>query len=461
MGKLTTTTTITCSVPNPSCDHDILAVMCQLTDAPAVSFENKADALNLQIKSTNAFTKRTTESTAVSLVGCVRYLATSANNNGGGAAAAAAGSLMGDSDAAVAEVESWIASVEQTLMPITRGGAGELLVETVQDFINKVGTHLGGSSYLVGDSATAADVCVAMALVAIGTKYFSGKLTWPSKTLAWMETIFGQLDAVVDSVGRMAWAGFKDLNASSNGATAPPAATAAPAPTAPAATAATGGDNEIINLLQSQGVEYSLYDHPLSETAEDLVVNAPLPDGETHTKNLFMKDKKNGMVCVTVATNAKTTTPVNTKNLGKLMGLTGKVNFRMADEALLLEHLKCKKGCLGPLCMAIATSSSGDDKITFVMDKSLLTYQKIHSHPLRNDQSVSMTPDALLGVLMNAGVEPMLVEFEPEASTPADGGGGGSGGGGDASAAKPKEEAQKKGEKKGPAGGGNKKTVKK
>ena len=44
MGKLTTTTTITCSVPNPSCDHDILAVMCQLTDAPAVSFENKADA---------------------------------------------------------------------------------------------------------------------------------------------------------------------------------------------------------------------------------------------------------------------------------------------------------------------------------------------------------------------------------------------------------------------------------
>jgi len=232
--------------------------MCQLTDAPAVSFENKADALNLQIKSTNAFTKRTTESTAVSLVGCVRYLATSANNNGGGAAAAAAGSLMGDSDAAVAEVESWIASVEQTLMPITRGGAGELLVETVQDFINKVGTHLGGSSYLVGDSATAADVCVAMALVAIGTKYFSGKLTWPSKTLAWMETIFGQLDAVVDSVGRMAWAGFKDLNASSNGATAPPAATAAPAPTAPAATAATGGDNEIINLLQSQGVEYSL-----------------------------------------------------------------------------------------------------------------------------------------------------------------------------------------------------------
>lgn len=459
MVKKTNQTTAVCRLPIPSCEFDIVTVISQLVDTK-LQFEAADGALDLHVTTFNAFTQKTTAFTAVSLVGIVRYLTTNSD-------------LW---DGEQGQVESWIRSCEQTLMPILRNKQqGDLLLETVQDFINRVDAYLfqNDQTFLVGDNATAADVCLAIPLTVIALEHFTS-LTWPQQSFRWVQTVLSQLEAVVDEVDSMAWSKWKgklkEGEESPSERPAPAVKTAATSSAAVRTAASTSsaapvaaGDNKILNLLAEYGLEHKAYEHALSMTAEELVANVPLPEGETHTKNLFLRDKKHGLFLITVATNPKTTTHVDTKNLGKLLGLQGKTNLRLADEALLMEHLQAKPGCVGPLCAALAKQDA-DPKVQLVLDDTLLkNYSKIHSHPLRNDMSVAMTPDALQEYLKKAGVEPMIIEFgtasdagatalpgkvpsnrPPAAKQPP----------------KPQQEA-KKGEGKKPAQNQNKKTVKK
>lgn len=189
-------------------------------------------------------------------------------------------------------------------------------------------------------------------------------------------------------------------------------------------------ENPILRVLGQWGITPAggaVYAHPACATAEELVNNVPLPDPVTHshTKNLFLKDKKHGMFLVTVRPSAQ----VNTKTLGELLHLSGKTNLRLADESILWEELRVKPGCVGPLCLVqegirinnnnnkSTTTSEMDNKtssITFVLDQALLQYSVIHSHPLRNDVSVPLSTADFQTVLQKAGVEPILLEF-PEA----------------------------------------------
>lgn len=99
-------------------------------------------------------------------------------------------------------------------------------------------------------------------------------------------------------------------------------------------------------------------------------------------------------------------TDVNTKELGSLLKLEGKVNLRLADEALLMEKLGVKKGCVGPLCIMNNT----DKDITLVLDEKLLSKELIHSHPMRNDASVSLKPEDLMA-FVKGYAEPVICKF--------------------------------------------------
>ena len=172
------------------------------------------------------------------------------------------------------------------------------------------------------------------------------------------------------------------------------------------------GSNPIVAKLDSLSIPHTTYAHTLCTTADELVSNVPLTgEDEGHTKNLFLRDKKHGLFLVTAATDAA----VNTKELGKMLGLQGKTNLRMADEAILLEKLGCKKGCVGPLSMM----NNADGDVTLVVDESLLKLSKVHSHPLRNDASTSMVPSDLIRFLKEVGVEPTLLEFGKKGDEPA------------------------------------------
>lgn len=172
--------------------------------------------------------------------------------------------------------------------------------------------------------------------------------------------------------------------------------------------------NPIVEKLNTLSIPHTTYSHALSMTADELVANVPLPSetNESHTKNLFFKDKKHGFFLVTTCTDAE----MNTKELGKMLKLEGKVNLRLADEKLLIEKLGCKKGCVGPLSIMNNT----DKDIVLVLDEALMSMSKIHSHPLRNDASTALVPSDLLQFLKEAGVDkPTMLSFPKKGDAPA------------------------------------------
>jgi prolyl-tRNA synthetase len=174
--------------------------------------------------------------------------------------------------------------------------------------------------------------------------------------------------------------------------------------------AATGGSsdfsmNEIVKKLNELSISHTTYAHTLSIKVEELLQNVPLAAGETHTKNVFFKDKKHGMFLVCV----KPDSDVNTKALGKALELKGKVNLRLANEDLLMEKLGVKTGCVGPLSIINNT----DKDVTLVLDEGLFAddVKKIHSHPLTNEASTALVPADLKKYLEAAGVEAVILPF--------------------------------------------------
>jgi len=243
-----------------------------------------------------------------------------------------------------------------------------------QDLVDKVETHLleSDSTYLVGDFATAADVCVAIWIL-----QYAGGVCELQQTKAWQTTIL--VHSTIQSV-----------------LTTP---------------TSTSSDNAIVNQLTEWNIDFQKYDHVKCMTAEELVENVPIDNAETesHTKNLFLKDKKHGLFLIT----AKPTTQFSTRALGNLLGLTGKVNLRLADAAVLKEFLKVEPGCVGPLAIV----NDLEKKVTLVLDQALLDLEKIHSHPLINTSSVVLTPTALQVYLEKAGANVVVVDFSsPESA---------------------------------------------
>ncbi len=249
----------------------------------------------------------------------------------------------------------------------------------MEDFAAKIDASVGDGMFLT-DKFTAADVCISIWLAMAMEK--CGLTSIPDKASAWAASTLAALKPYSTVVGT--------LSGVLSGET----------PAIPSELA----DNALVLKLTEFGIDFQAYTHTTCMTAEELVENVALPsEKETHTKNLFFKDKKHGLFLVVHATK----TNMNTKQLGKLLNLDGKVNMRLAEAEFLDEKLGVKPGCVGPLC--IINDSSKEIKL--VLDKALMDYDFIHSHPLRNDASVKLTPVALQEYLSKAGIEATIVDF--------------------------------------------------
>jgi len=272
-------------------------------------------------------------------------------------------------------------------------------------FLSKLEAHInknGDNSYLMGEFS-AADVCVSVwcASVMIKLDLVSEKQKsvcgWISNTLKALSTfdenkvskLLSDLELGMTSklVGNLKVDDTQENNLFS--------------------------DNPCVSKLNEFGLDFEVYAHETCMTADELVEKVSLPSDEkgTHTKNLFFKDKKHGLFLVTHAVSST----FNTKQLGGLLGLQGKVNMRLANAEALEKHLKVKPGCVGPLCIVNDESK----EVTLVVDKTLLdgSYDYIHSHPLRNDASVKMKPSVLEEFFKKAGVEPSAVDFSEKESS--------------------------------------------
>eukprot|EP00559_Dactyliosolen_fragilissimus_P001160 CAMPEP_0184864196 /NCGR_PEP_ID=MMETSP0580-20130426/14077_1 /TAXON_ID=1118495 /ORGANISM="Dactyliosolen fragilissimus" /LENGTH=1029 /DNA_ID=CAMNT_0027362881 /DNA_START=9 /DNA_END=3095 /DNA_ORIENTATION=+ len=443
-------------------------------------------ALEMTVTSHNAFNAVRSSYTARGLTGCARVICRAVPESGlwgdlGGGGGRGDGGLI---DCGL--VESWIETAADCLIgPAYIAGDARVkdpqFKSQVESFAKNIEDHLFNTSntFLVGDMATAADVVVSILLADAASRTGVAKI--PEQTYRLLSTIL-QNPTIVKTVGKVDIPLVGDASPTEKKSTKkeevaktekeatpkkdtlpdkvkapkkekkvqaqasapknqvpkkeePPLpdlkdeepVEVTPTPTStPTPQTSTQGDfasNAIVQKLDSLSIPHTTYSHKLSETVDDLLKNVPLPSNETHTKNLFFKDKKHGLFLVSV----KADSDVNTKQLGKALKLEGKVNLRLADETLLMDCLGVKKGCVGPLAILhnIAVAAADEaKKVTLVLDERLFgtDIAKIHSHPLTNDVSTALLPSNLKLFVEKIGVDPTCITFEVKGASSSDGG---------------------------------------
>ncbi len=158
------------------------------------------------------------------------------------------------------------------------------------------------------------------------------------------------------------------------------------------------GPEDLFAALDALGIAHSTRNHPAVFTvSESQSLRDVIPGG--HTKNLFVKDKKDNFFLLTVEETAE----VNLKTVHTLIGARGRVSFGKPER--LMEFL----GVIPGAVTAFGVINDTDNRVQVVLDEALLAHGTINAHPLRNDATTSIGRDDLIRFLESTGHKPLIV----------------------------------------------------
>ena len=162
------------------------------------------------------------------------------------------------------------------------------------------------------------------------------------------------------------------------------------------------GEAGLLADLGTLAIPFAAHEHDAVFTvAESDAVNADIPGA--HTKNLFLKDKKDQLWLVTAAAY----TSVDLKGLPDLIG-AGRLSFGSPER--LMDNLGVTPGSVTPLALINDTAR----RLRFVLDEKLTQCSTVNCHPLRNDMTTCLAPDALLRLLRHWGYDPVVARLEKQ-----------------------------------------------
>jgi Ala-tRNA(Pro) deacylase len=151
-------------------------------------------------------------------------------------------------------------------------------------------------------------------------------------------------------------------------------------------------EQDLFARLAELGIETKTVRHPpLFTVADSQALRGELDGG--HTKNLFVKDRKDSFFLLVVEEDAE----IDLKQVHHLIGAAGKVSFGKPEK--LMEYLGVIPGAVTAL--AIINDTGLAVKIFF--DEALLRHDVINAHPLVNDATTSIARDDLLHFVETTG----------------------------------------------------------
>jgi Ala-tRNA(Pro) deacylase len=154
---------------------------------------------------------------------------------------------------------------------------------------------------------------------------------------------------------------------------------------------------DLAQCLQRLGIATVTVEHPpLFTVEESRALRGEIPGG--HTKNLFLKDKKNQVFLVVAEEDAE----IDMKSLHKRIG-SARLSF--ARPELLAELLGVAPGAVTPFG-AINDSSR---RVTVILDERLMRHTRLNFHPLENTATTTIGRDDLLAFLRHTGHEPQIL----------------------------------------------------
>ena len=147
---------------------------------------------------------------------------------------------------------------------------------------------------------------------------------------------------------------------------------------------------DLLTMLSKHSIKYNVYEHPSLHTVEESKKLRGKIKG-IHTKNLFLKNKKNNFFLFSCQESAI----IDLKQLKKALNL-GNISF--AGDLYLKNILGVKPGSVTPFGLI----NDQNNEIKFFLDKKILYHKKVNFHPLVNTSTVSLdTKDFLLFMKKN------------------------------------------------------------
>ena len=155
--------------------------------------------------------------------------------------------------------------------------------------------------------------------------------------------------------------------------------------------------DQLFAFLDSLGIAHRTVTHPPVFTVEEArALRGQLPGG--HTKNLFLRDKKQALYLVVASEDAG----IDLKGLHRLLGANGRFSFGSAD--LMREVLGVEPGAVTPF----AAMNDTEGRVTVVLDADMMTHETLNYHPLVNTMTTAISRDDLVKFLEATGHPPRI-----------------------------------------------------
>ena len=147
---------------------------------------------------------------------------------------------------------------------------------------------------------------------------------------------------------------------------------------------------DLLAELSKEDCKFSIYEHAPINTVEESKKLRGKIEG-SHTKNLFLKNKKNNFFLF----SCQESTIVDLKQLKKILDL-GNISF--ARDLYLKNILGVNPGSVTPFGLI----NDQESRIKFFLDKKILYHKKVNFHPLVNTSTISLdTKEFLLFMKKN------------------------------------------------------------
>ena len=148
--------------------------------------------------------------------------------------------------------------------------------------------------------------------------------------------------------------------------------------------------SDLLDILREKNIDFQVHEHKPLYTVEDSEKLRGKIDG-SHTKNLFLKNKKNEFFLFTCNERAK----IDLKQFSRSINAK---NLSFANENYLEKYLGIKPGSVSPYALL----NDKENNVSFYLDENLEKSEKINFHPLINDTTITMkTSDFINFILEN------------------------------------------------------------
>jgi Ala-tRNA(Pro) deacylase len=165
--------------------------------------------------------------------------------------------------------------------------------------------------------------------------------------------------------------------------------------------------DELFAALDALGIAHKTIKHPPVFTVEQAAkLRGEIAGG--HTKNLFLRDKKNALYIVVALEDAT----IDLKGLHRLLGASGRFSFGSAD--LLREVWGVVPGAVTPF----GAINDRQGRVTVVLDAEMMEHQTLNYHPLVNTMTTSIARDDLVKFLESTGHIPRIERVSGVSNSP-------------------------------------------